>query len=303
MYSIKLSNISKYYNQVRALNNISLNIGAGEIHGILGLNGAGKSSLFKIIAGLTSASNGELLFNDKVDLPKIGYLPESPPLYQNMVVKDFLKFLIDLHDVNNKEGHLKDLLSLCNLEQASLRLIKNLSKGYKQRVGLAQSLVGFPEIILLDEPLSGLDPTAIIEMRSLINNLKKNHTILLSTHQLYEASLICSNITILKDGEVIQTGTLQNLQSKLQVKQLIRLEVSNWSNIINKKIETMFCCSSLWEKKDNLAFEVKLYLNSEEEVRPKIVEFIVENSFNLLSIDKVTLPLEEVFSLVTSERE
>ena len=219
-----------------------------------------------------------------------------------MVVKDFVKFLIDLHDVKDKEDHLKEILSLCNLEEASSRLIKNLSKGYKQRVGLAQCLVGFPDIILLDEPLSGLDPAAIIEMRSLINNLKKNHTILLSTHQLHEASLICSNITILKEGEVLQTGTLQNVQSKLQVKQLIKLEVSNWDNSINKKIESMFDCSSIWEKKDNLAFEVKLYFNSEEEVRPKIVEFIVENSFNLLSIAKVTLPLEEVFSLVTSER-
>lgn len=218
--AIHLKNISKEYPGIKALDEIELKVKKGTIHGFLGPNGAGKSTAMNIIAGLTPPSSGEVLIegessisNPKIAKEKIGILPEHPPLYLNMKVVDYLKFCQEINGKENME-FLTQVMAKCGLESVKGRLIGNLSKGFRQRVGIAQSLVFGAQIIILDEPTVGLDPNAIAEVRDLITELKKEHTVLLSTHQLHEVAKICDEITIISGGKVIKTGSLLEVQNE-----------------------------------------------------------------------------------------
>ena len=207
---VEVKNLVKSYGDIDAVKDISFTANVGEVLGFLGPNGAGKSTTMNIIAGYLSATSGTVTIDgfDIVDDPKeakkrIGYLPELPPVYQDMTVKKYLDFMYELKKATQpKEEHIAEIMKLCGISEISERVIRNLSKGYRQRVGVAQALVGNPPVIILDEPTVGLDPKQIIEMRTLIKNLGKKHAVIFSSHVLSEVSAVCDRIVVISQGEI-----------------------------------------------------------------------------------------------------
>lgn len=220
---IEIKNLTKKFGQINALNDVSFNVKRGDILGFLGPNGAGKSTTMNIITGYLSATSGTVKIDghdiaDDPDAAKrlIGYLPEMPPLYTDMTVKEYLNFICDLKKVPQKgrKSMLDDIMYLLKIGDIKNRVIKNLSKGYKQRVGFAQALVGDPPILILDEPTVGLDPRQIVEMRKLITSLGKEHTVILSTHILQEVTAVCNSVVIINNGKVAASGSVSDFSMK-----------------------------------------------------------------------------------------
>lgn len=221
---IEVKNVTKQYGDRRGINNLSFVVPKGEILGLLGPNGAGKSTTMNVLTGYKPATSGSV-FVDGINLKekplefkkKIGYLPENPPLYPELKVHSYLQFVAGLKGVKGvgREKRIAEIMELVKITEVRHRLIKNLSKGYKQRVGLAQALIGNPEILILDEPTVGFDPKQIQEIRTLIKNLGKNHTIILSSHILAEVSMVCDRVIIINKGEVAAIDTPQNLAKSL----------------------------------------------------------------------------------------
>ncbi len=218
---IEIQNVSKRYGSKYAVKDVTFTIPKGEILGFLGRNGAGKTTTMNIVTGYISSSAGRVLLDghDILEEPRlvkrhIGYLPEQPPLYLDMTVMEYLIFVCNIKEVRKRSQmpHIDDICELVKITDVRHRLIKNLSKGYRQRVGLAQSLVGNPDIIILDEPTVGLDPRQIIEIRNLIKDLGKDHTIVLSSHILHEVSDVCERVVIINQGEIVAQDTLDNLR-------------------------------------------------------------------------------------------
>ena len=229
---IEVINLTKRYGDKKAVDNISFKAEDGEVLGFLGPNGAGKSTTMNILTGYISCTDGKALI-DGVDIledpikakKQIGYLPELPPLYMDMTVKEYLYFVYDLKKCKlPKVSHLKEICGLVKIDHVYNRIIKNLSKGYKQRVGLAQAVLGFPEIIILDEPTVGLDPKQIIEIRELIRKLAKKHTVILSSHILAEVREVCDYIMIISRGKLVASDTTENLENMMSGKGQIEVE-------------------------------------------------------------------------------
>jgi len=231
---VEVKNLSKRYGNNLAVDNLSFTVNKGQIMGFLGPNGAGKSTTMNIITGYISATEGSVKINgvDIFDEPEevkkmIGYLPEFPPLYPDMTVKEYLYFVADLKKVEKKQRKqmIADIMEATKITPMADRLIKHLSKGYKQRVGLAQAIMGYPELIILDEPTVGLDPKQIIEMRELIKELSKNHTVILSSHIMQEVSAVCDTIMIIDKGKLIISDKPENLSARLGATGGLRLSV------------------------------------------------------------------------------
>ena len=220
---IKVQNLTKQYGSHRAVDNISFEVGKGEILGFLGPNGAGKSTTMNILTGYLSATNGtvtinghDILENPNAAKASIGYLPEIPPLYPDMTVREYLNFMCDLKKCAlPRQRHIAEICKVMKIEDVYNRLIKNLSKGYKQRVGMAQALIGNPPVLILDEPTVGLDPNQIIESRSLIKTLGKHHTVILSSHILPEVEAVCDRIVIINKGKIVADDRTEDLAVKL----------------------------------------------------------------------------------------
>ena len=220
---IEVKNLSKSYGDKKAVDNISFKANDGEILGFLGPNGAGKSTTMNILTGYLSSTSGEAYINGKEILEdpiaakkEIGYLPEFPPLYLDMTVKEYLYFVYELKGCKlPRNTHLKEICELVKIDNVYNRIIKNLSKGYKQRMGLAQALVGNPNVLILDEPTVGLDPKQIIEIRTLIRKLGKNHTVILSSHILTEVQAVCDRIVVINQGKIVADDTADNLSNTL----------------------------------------------------------------------------------------
>jgi len=213
---IEIRNLVKYYGDIPAVNNVTFTVQKGEILGFLGPNGAGKTTTMNILTGFLSATSGTVTINghDILEEPQeakkcIGYLPEQPPLYLDMTVIEYLKFVAELKGVaaDDQIKQLAEIMKLVRITDVSNRLIKNLSKGYRQRVGIAQALVGNPEVLVLDEPTVGLDPKQIIEIRNLIKELGKKHTVILSSHILPEVQAVCERVVIINKGVIIEEGS------------------------------------------------------------------------------------------------
>jgi ABC-2 type transport system ATP-binding protein len=298
MNVIELKNVSKSYPGTEAVRDISLKVMKGSIHGLIGPNGAGKTTTMNIIAGLTTPTSGEVIINGK----GIGLLPENPPLYLNMKVGEFLTFVAEINGVDQLilKKQVKDIIKKCGLIDVEGRIIGNLSKGFKQRVGIASTLVFSPEIIILDEPTVGLDPFSIMEIRELIVSLKKEHTILLSTHQLHEANLICSDITIISKGTILQSGPLAEIQKAFRPRQVVKALVRDWKIIkpdeILKEVREFFPCENVEvETKNDQGTELRFFSQTNDDFRPIISNYLINKKVGLLKFEEEAMDLEEIF--------
>lgn len=245
---IEISHLTKKYGKHVAVDDLSLNIESGKIYGFLGPNGAGKSTTMNMITGYLGATSGtikidgeDIFENPEKARMKIGYLPELPPLYQEMLVEEYLYFVAELKKIPKKERKqtVEEVMGLTGVDEVSGRLIKNLSKGYKQRVGLAQAILGYPEVIILDEPTVGLDPKQIVEMRELIKKLGENHTVILSSHIMQEISAVCEYVFIISKGKLVAADTLENLENTNIQNRTIEVEVKGNEIQAEKMMEAM----------------------------------------------------------------
>lgn len=230
---IEVQNLVKMYGDHTAVDHLSFRIEKGHIYGLLGPNGAGKSTTMNIMTGYLGATEGKVLIqgHDILKEPElakksIGYLPEQPPVYMDMTVREYLQFAAELKKIPKKEREkqMNDVIRMTGIREVENRLIQNLSKGYRQRVGLAQAILGFPEVIILDEPTVGLDPKQIIEIRELIRKLSKKHTIILSSHILAEIREVCDYIMIISRGKLVASDTPENLENRLKSSRHIELQ-------------------------------------------------------------------------------
>lgn len=280
---VEVKKLTKNYGNIKAVDNISFTVGEGEILGFLGPNGAGKSTTMNIITGYISSTSGtvtidgkEILENPKEAKAKIGYLPEIPPLYTDMTVKKYLEFMFDLKKVKlPKKEHIEEVMRLVRITEQADRIIKNLSKGYRQRVGFAQALLGNPPVLILDEPTVGLDPMQIIEIRKLIKSLGKKHTIILSSHVLSEISATCDRILVISNGKIVADAKTDELSSSTAGEEKLALVVEGAaSDIISaiKNIPAVIRVNKISEKNGNSA----KYMVEYEKITTYVVMYLTQ---------------------------
>lgn len=309
---IEIKNLVKKYGDKLAVDHISFSVKQGEILGLLGPNGAGKSTTMNILTGYLSATSGEVTIGgfDILDNPieakkKIGYLPELPPLYMDMTVSEYLDFVYDLKkaDPKCKKKQLDEIMEAVKIINVKDRLIANLSKGYKQRVGLAQAMVGNPEVLILDEPTVGLDPKQIIEIRDVIRGLGKHHTVILSSHILQEVQAVCERVVIIDKGKVAAIDTPDNLAKTLSNDNKFSLRVVGDERTlldILRPIRGVKYVKSLGRKeKDSMDFLIEA--EPDVDVRPLIFTRLAAENMPILSMQAVDISLEDIFLEVTEK--
>lgn len=307
---IEVNNLTKRYGQHVAVDNISFEVKDGEILGFLGPNGAGKTTTMNIITGYISSTEGSVKINgyDILENPEkakkhIGYLPDVPPLYGDMTVFEYLKFVCDIKGVkkNEREDMLSKIFEVVKVEHVKNRLIKNLSKGYRQRVGLGQALVGFPEVIILDEPTNGLDPKQIIEMRDVIKDLSKSHTVILSSHILSEVSAVCDRVMIINKGKIVASDTPESLSKSLTQGNKILVRIKGEEESINnclKSLEDTIDFEILASKEEG-TFDISISGSENMDIREEVFNVLAKNSLPILMMKPLDLSLEEIFLQVT----
>lgn len=306
---IQVSNLSKKYGSHVAVSDVSFTVKDGEILGFLGPNGAGKSTTMNILTGYLSPTAGsvsidgyDILENPNEAKMRIGYLPEHPPLYLDMTVKEYLGFIYDLKKVRfPKAPHIDEICRLVKIDDVAGRLIKNLSKGYKQRVGIAQALVGNPDVLILDEPTVGLDPKQIIEIRSLITELGKNHTVILSSHILSEIQAVCERVIVINHGTLIADGTPDELSKKLSEDHSLSVRVAGPKTEVMKLLSTVpgvvtVTCTGLHEQSSN---DYIVEPDGKTDVRPAIFKRLADRNWALLMMRTNELSLEQIFLRLT----
>jgi ABC-2 type transport system ATP-binding protein len=302
--SIIVQSVTKLYGEQKALNNVSFEVKTGEIVGFLGPNGAGKSTMMKIITGFIPASSGKVMVNGTdvgTDNPgirkKIGYLPENNPLYPEMYVREYLGFVASVYKMGAlKKNAINNIISVTGITPEQNKKIGSLSKGFRQRVGLAQALIHNPEILILDEPTTGLDPNQIVEIRNLIKEAGREKTVMLSTHIMQEVEAICDRVIIIDNGVIVADEEKNNIYSKIKKPiQIVQVEFdkdpgeSTLSGIKNVK--------SVKYIKGNIWF---IEAEGDEDIRPQIFSFAVNNHLTVLSLQKQESNLEEVFRHLTT---
>lgn len=309
---IEVKNLVKQYGKKKAVDNVTFTVNKGEILGFLGPNGAGKSTTMNIITGYLSATSGTVTINgheildDPVNAKKsIGYLPELPPLYLDMTVKDYLDFVYDLNKVKlPRKQHIQEICDLVKITDVYNRLIKNLSKGYRQRVGIAQALIGNPEVLILDEPTVGLDPKQIIEIRNLIKELAKKHTVILSSHILSEVQAVCERVIVINNGKLVADDTPDNLSKDMSTDHTLMIRVEGPEDEIYKtlvKIPNMVSVQSLGEKENGGVFDFSVEAQKGEDIRREIFKRLAARNWPILSMRTNQLSLEDIFLQLTSE--
>lgn len=312
---IKATKLCKNYGHHKAVKSIDFHIRKGEIIGFLGPNGAGKSTTMNMITGYLAPSSGTIEVNglNMIDNPievkkTIGYLPEIPPLYMDMTVIEYLKFAAELKGVSKEslKMDLEKIMDLVKIGDVQKRLIKNLSKGYKQRVGLSQSLVGNPELLILDEPTVGLDPKQIIEIRNLIKTLSGEHTIILSSHILPEISAVCGRVLIMNKGEIVASDTPENLSTRLEGKNQLHLKIKGVQAPVINSLKNLENLSSINCGDSAEKGVLDLYLESSNgaDIRESVFNIMSKNSFPILQMRPIDMSLEDIFlNLTTLESE
>ena len=303
---IEVNNLVKRYGDHTAVDHLSFKIEKGKIYGFLGPNGAGKSTTMNMITGYIASTEGTVTIDghDILDEPEqakkcIGYLPEMPPLYFDMTVLEYMNFVADLKKIpkDKKKSMVAEVMEMVKITDMKNRLIKNLSKGYRQRVGLAQAILGYPEVIILDEPTVGLDPKQIIEIRDLIKSLKEKHTVILSSHILSEVSAVCDYVLIISHGKLVASDTPENL-GKLA-------EGSNTLNLIVKGEKDKICTAlgqiegvknvTAADAKEEHAWNVNVSTNEDRDVREEVFFKMADAKCPILEMQSRKVSLEEIF--------
>ncbi|MGI5824639.1 MAG: ABC transporter ATP-binding protein [Bacillota bacterium] len=306
---IEVKNLTKYYGNTLSVDNISFSVEKGKIYGFLGPNGAGKSTTMNIITGYIGATSGQVIVNgyDILAEPEnarksIGYLPEIPPLYTDMTVSEYLFFAAALKKIPkiNRKMQVEEIIKMTHIQDVSNRLIKNLSKGYKQRVGLAQAILGFPEVIILDEPTVGLDPKQILEIRDLIKQLAQNHTVILSSHILSEVRALCDYILIIHKGRLIASDTPDNLEKALKGTNQLELTVKGQIDAVKSSLNKIRSINrqSFFKNHDGT---VNIYLDYSRELdlREEIFYTLAQDSCPILMMKSTETSLEKIFLELT----
>ncbi len=296
--SISVENITKIYGTQKALDNVSFNIEDGDIVGFLGPNGAGKSTMMKIITGYLPPTSGNVtvnglsIFTDAFKIKKqIGYLPEQNPLYYDMYVKEFLEFIAKIYSVKNPKDKVKEMIRICGLEIEQNKKIKTLSKGYKQRVGLAQALIHNPSVLILDEPTSGLDPNQLEEIRLLIKTLGQNKTVMLSTHIMQEVEAMCNKVIIINRGKIAAFDTIDAIKN---IKNNTRITVEFSNTLVPDVFKPI-----LTERIEKLNNNKWILETQDIDVSKKLMEIAIQNNCSIVSLQKEEMKLEEVFKELT----
>ena len=307
---IEVKNLTKQYGDKRGVNNISFTVNEGEILGFLGPNGAGKSTTMNILTGYLSATSGvakigefDILENPMEAKRYIGYLPEQPPLYLDMTVKEYLNFIYDLKKCKlPRQHHIEQVCSVVKIKNVYTRLIKNLSKGYKQRVGLAQALIGNPKVLILDEPTVGLDPKQIIEIRNLIKSLSEQHTIILSSHILTEVQAVCDRIVVINEGKLVADDTESNLSNKLSKDNRFTVRIEGEIEAIMKALSKVAVIKSITEhgEKEEGVYEFVIEGNEGVDIRREVFDCVIANGFRILELHATELSLEDIFLKLTN---
>lgn len=306
---IEVKDLTRYYGPKRAISNVTFSVKKGEILGLLGPNAAGKTTTMRILTCYMPPTAGSAtvggydIFEQSMEIRKItGYLPENPPLYPELVVSDYLRFVANLKGVENSQidKEIDSVIEKTSIGDVKNRVVGKLSKGYKQRVGLAQSLLNNPDVVIFDEPTVGLDPKQIIEIRELIKNLKGDHTVILSSHILPEVEQVCERVVIISEGEVVAEDTPENLTARMKGSERIIFELEgkekdikgvfdNFKDIISIQMDT------LTDQK------VKVVLESNTDLRKEFAKSLIEKNIGLLEMQSDKLTLEDIFLRLTTK--
>lgn len=303
---IQVTELSKSFGARRAVDNLSFEARQGEILGFLGPNGAGKTTTMRMLTGYMPPTSGTAtiagfdILKESLEVRKrVGYLPETVPLYSEMTVHDYLKFMADLRHLPNAEHAIAETLAMVGLTDRSQGYIRNLSKGMRQRIGLAQALLHKPEVLILDEPTIGLDPAQIIEVRNLIREIGKERTVLLSTHILSEAQQICNRILIINKGKIVVEDTPENLQSRLAGSQRVQLRVRGEADELAGKIRQIKGIQEVYlalQDEGTLEFQFAPGVD----LRPEVARMTIASNYDLLEMRPINLSLEEIFLELTN---
>ena len=303
---ITVKNVCKKYGSFVAVDNISFEINDGEIIGLLGPNGAGKSTTMNMLTGFIEPTSGEILINgfniskkSKKAKANIGYMPENVPLYKDLTVKEFINYMAELKYVKGKDkkNMVSDIMAKTNLTDVQNKLIKNLSRGYKQRVSMAGALVGNPKILILDEPTVGLDPKQITEIRNLIKSLAKDHTIIISSHILSEISQMCKKVIILNKGKLIAIDTPENLENKVSKNNVILVTVEDSENKIKNVVKEIpeITEIKLIKKNDDNTIQYSLTEKENSDIRKIVFEKFAKEGITIFELKKSETTLEDAF--------
>lgn len=311
---IEVRNLTKTYGPLVAVDNLNFTIEPGKIYGFLGPNGAGKSTTMNIITGCLAATEGQVLvdghdiFEEPLEAKKcIGYLPEQPPLYLDMTVVDYLRFVAQAKDVNRKEreAKIREAMEKTGILEVKNRLIKHLSKGFKQRVGLAQAILGDPKVIILDEPTVGLDPKQIIEIRDLIKMLSQSHTVMLSSHIMQEISAVCDHLLVISGGKLVASDTPENLSAEAMQSHSLTLTIKGEEEKIRAAMAEMPSLSirEMTPAKEPGAMQLQVAYSSELDPREELFYLMARHSCPILSMTRKMASLEDVFLELTGAKD
>ena len=303
---IKLENVTKKYNDFVAVNDINFDIKEGEIVGFLGKNGAGKTTTMNMITGYIEPTEGKIEINGydinknpKKAKSQIGYMPEGVPIYNDLTVKEFVNYMADLKGVKreNKKSDVQKVIEETGLSEVQNKLNRHLSRGYKQRVSMAGALVGNPKVLILDEPTVGLDPQQVKQIRDLIKSLRKNHTVLISSHILSEVSQICEKVIIIDKGNILAVDTPENLESKVSSQNILTVTVEDVDNKINdiaKEIDNIKKIELISENSDGTK-QYTIFAKKDKDIRKEISEKFAKSGITILELKKTEATLEEAF--------
>lgn len=309
---IEVKNLVKLYGDKRAVDDVTFTVQKGEVLGFLGQNGAGKSTTMNIITGYLSSTSGTVtidgheILEEPIEVKnRIGYLPEHPPLYLDMTVKDYLSFMFDLKKVKlPKKQHIEEICNIVKIADVYNRVIKNLSKGYRQRVGLAQALLGNPDVLIMDEPTVGLDPKQMIEIRNLIKSLGERHTVILSSHILSEVQMICDRVIVINKGKLVADGTPDSLSQSMSTDHKLLIRVAGPQEEIKKllqKIPGMLEVSLVGQRETGEVYDFSLEAEKGLDIRREVFKRLAERSWPLLGMRSSELSLEDIFLQLTAE--
>ena len=311
---IEVKNLTRKYGDTYAIKDLNFSIDKGKVYGFLGPNGAGKSTTMNIITGYLAATEGSVIVNghDILKEPRearacIGYLPEQPPLYQDMTVREYLDFAAELKGLpkEQRKSSVEEAMSLLKLTDVHMRLIRNLSKGYRQRVGFAQALLGVPEILILDEPTVGLDPKQIIEIRSLIRELGQKHTVILSSHILSEVSEVCDHVMIISKGQLVASDSTEALMKRMQPVTALRITAVADPSAVQGALSGFneVTCSSVENAAEQGVVTVEVQYDSGSDLRMEIAKAFTEHGCTIIEMSTEKATLEDIFLELTAEDE